>query len=324
MAKKKKKELESIIENIYKRVKSKRRECIIEGCNEYSINSHILQKNGILDRLSSDNHIVEIKPKSTFSWSETTFENITEFKKVSILKAHSYPTLCNYHDTVIFKEIENHPIDFNSYTTHLLFAFRSLLSIHRKTELAREREVSFLNSRVFKDYYFTNNISNPHINRIESIDRVSKRRYEDYLKFLNDIENQTEEFEFKIFKYPLKDVYASSSGLSYNELEGFYVNVFPYDNLTYTLIFYSKESKDPWISDFINSWENLDEIEFEVRLSTHLIHHCEDWGMSIDLLNTIPIEKQKIIASRNLNSIFNISSLHKDPSFKVDFNIFRN
>ena len=40
--------------------------CICSNCNNHTINSHLLQRHGILDNLAENGHMFELKPKSFY------------------------------------------------------------------------------------------------------------------------------------------------------------------------------------------------------------------------------------------------------------------
>jgi hypothetical protein len=88
--------------------------CYHPKCNEKSINSHILQKNGILTTIATDRHIW--KPEID-NFKKPQFQ----FKRNGINQVYSFNCLCDKHDTDLFKKIENIKINFNDYASYLLF-----------------------------------------------------------------------------------------------------------------------------------------------------------------------------------------------------------
>ncbi|WP_236537068.1 hypothetical protein [Sphingobacterium composti Ten et al. 2007 non Yoo et al. 2007] len=112
---------ERILSAINKNVAEKKWKCIIGNCKENAINSHIYQQNGILNNVAENGHLMEVKPIDVFKWQNKKFHEITNFKRIGITQAFSYPTLCNHHDTSIFLDIERHPINLNDYRNQVLF-----------------------------------------------------------------------------------------------------------------------------------------------------------------------------------------------------------
>lgn len=317
---KEKKTIEKIIAGINKNVKNIKWKCLITGCGENSINSHILQKNGVLNQIAPNGFIYEIKPKDVFKWESLEFKELTYFKKISINQAHSYPTFCIHHDTEIFKSIECHPIDFTDYKNNLLFAFRTLVSFMRREEIALEKEKRLYNSNILQASPANQiplSISKEHIELHEYLIKI---RNDEYELINSDIESGEENFTYLELNFPLKEVY-SSSIISSPNLTSIYVNIFPYNFQTKILILVNKNSIDQWTTDFINSWMDLNEKDFELKLTTHLLTKCENWGISEKAFNNINQEVNKnIIETTQSFTIKKNNMLNND--FLLDFNIF--
>jgi hypothetical protein len=230
--------IERIIAKINKNVNAIPWTCIIEGCNEKAINSHILQKNGVLSNIESQGHVYEIKPLDVFKWSELNFGAISFFKRLSISQVHCYPTLCNLHDTQIFHSIETHPLNFSNYKINLLFAFRTLLSMIRKEEIVLKKENRIVNSKVIRANKASDSVINISNQNICVIEELLTLRQEQLSKFQEDIQNGTQNFNYIELSYPFKEVYSSSIHLSPNNLEHIYINIIPYDGNCKILIFY--------------------------------------------------------------------------------------
>jgi hypothetical protein len=61
-----------VFSGITKNINNKKWKCLIDGCECDSINSHMLQQNGILNTISEDNHLIEIKATDYFLWNKKT------------------------------------------------------------------------------------------------------------------------------------------------------------------------------------------------------------------------------------------------------------
>ena len=72
-----------IVRNIRKNVMNKNWGCMCDGCTDKAINSHLLQRHGVLDNIMEDNHMVEMRPKDIFKWNENKiyFGEWENFKK---------------------------------------------------------------------------------------------------------------------------------------------------------------------------------------------------------------------------------------------------
>ena len=70
----------SILQKLFKAEQERKRICIHPGCENPAIKSHILQKNGIINKIAEKNHVM---------WHESNFMSLTpdrlfEFKKKGI------------------------------------------------------------------------------------------------------------------------------------------------------------------------------------------------------------------------------------------------
>ena len=101
-----KKYIEKIIHKINVNSSRKQWNCSVNNCDQQSINSHILQKNGVINSIATDNHVYSIEPINIFKWENKSFNEIVNFKKVSTNKILSYPTFCNAHDTNILSKLK--------------------------------------------------------------------------------------------------------------------------------------------------------------------------------------------------------------------------
>lgn len=64
-----------IIQRIQKKVREASWTCMCPGCDQKAINTHRLQQKGVLNKVSSSHHYMEIKYKDVMYW----FENDEKF-----------------------------------------------------------------------------------------------------------------------------------------------------------------------------------------------------------------------------------------------------
>lgn len=103
-----------------KNVKRRARKCLIEGCSEWAINSHVIQQKGILNKISESGFVYRPIPDG--------FNKCIKFTKVSIKKPCTYKILCKKHDSEIFKNIEKGDVDFLDPRSLLLLSYRAVLA----------------------------------------------------------------------------------------------------------------------------------------------------------------------------------------------------
>src|SRR5436190_16641801 len=123
---------QNIIAQITKNLKNKKWNCLIDGCDEVAINSHLIQQNGLLSNITYNGHLVELKMMDANKWDNKKLP--FEFGTVGIKQALSHKVFCNKHDTEIFKPIEKDDENFDSYEAFLLFSYRAVCAEIRKKE----------------------------------------------------------------------------------------------------------------------------------------------------------------------------------------------
>lgn len=114
--------------SVYRRIKSlhnqalnAKRLCYTPGCENYSINSHVLQKNGVLNHIVENGFLMQV--------DTDTKEGGVGFKKAGINSTDilAFPGFCNNCDTKLFLPIESKGFDFNNYMHLLLFTYRAIV-----------------------------------------------------------------------------------------------------------------------------------------------------------------------------------------------------
>lgn len=119
--------IKQAIDEVYK--KAKKSECLYPNCSEKTINSHTVQKNGILKLLSENNQVCHnfvnlnrysfkkltendlnnsfiIHKDKSLKIGDYCINNNLEFFKDYINNVSTFKGFCNYHDSLIFGDIE--------------------------------------------------------------------------------------------------------------------------------------------------------------------------------------------------------------------------
>ena len=122
-----------IFSSCFEKMKKHTWTCMAPGCNDKCINSHVLQKNGILSQIASNNHIIEMKP--TTIWEIET-HSLFKYQKIGINDGFTFPGFCAFHDKEIFKEIESTTVKFDSYKAQCLFSYRGLCQEMKRKDVA--------------------------------------------------------------------------------------------------------------------------------------------------------------------------------------------
>lgn len=116
-------ELLQVWDSAFNNAKKKPRYYMEDGCNNIAINSHTLQKNGILRQMSEKNHLFQFSNVSPFQRNK---KGSFELKKIGINKAYTFSGFCVEHDSTIFKPIENKNVNLFDNLSINLFSYRAL------------------------------------------------------------------------------------------------------------------------------------------------------------------------------------------------------
>ena len=312
----------TLIQRIQKKVRKASWKCMYSGCNQNAINSHRLQRKGLLDKASSSHHYIEIKYKDVMYW----FENDEKFKyeNVGINQAISYPTFCNQHDTKLFSEIERPIIDFDDYRNQILFCYRTLCGDLRKFEIVLSEWREFVECDDLEIPYTEKTIM--HVRKIIEEGkklRIFKEELERELKCPSNL------YVFHHYTYPKVEVYASwSDGIetefdipcgTLKRTSLCFVHIIPQDDSLEILVGYHKFNVCLEHLRYVDSWSNLDSESLGWKLTETIASRTENIGISAELYERIhPSAKQRLCMFMSKN----IEAENKIP-IELDFNFFK-
>lgn len=294
--------------------------CMYDDCNNGSINSHILQKNGILRHISENNHLIQLSTDLNYG-NESPFK----LKKIGINEAYSFPGFCSYHDNSLFKQIESKTIiNFNDKNNSLLFSYRKICDEIRRKEIIRDIQNEFNNYLDFDNQLNLISFINGLNEGIENL-KFFKRELENNLNQISD--------SFDCYTFSFKEIKICVSGAlsieqKYNlgeKVNDIYspgkipfvtsiINIFPYNHSQQVVISIHKEYRCNWTLELINQLQSSNYLKV---LSDLLVTRTEVWCASPIIINSISkntIEKYREVWQRN---IFNFSN-----TINVDFNLF--
>lgn len=158
--------------------------CFAECCNQPAIDSHILQKNGILHHIAEKKHLMTLNNN-----------NITgsyKFERIGVNDIFTFKGFCNTHDTEIFKPIESGDFLLTDYKNQLLLSFRGLLNELRKKEILIEYFNAILSDPELSYYLNTQMLMMNIQNQKLAINDMQK--FKDL--FETDIQTGSENFRF--------------------------------------------------------------------------------------------------------------------------------
>jgi hypothetical protein len=317
------------LEKILKKHRNGKHKCSFSACDEYSIKSHVLQKNGILKNIAEKQHVSQFSPKSLFDNSE---ESRFEIRKVGINDVYTFPGFCKKHDSEIFSFIEDKEIDFSNRKTHALFAYRSICQeiYRKKTSLNSATEILISPDfpHEFKLLFADLRMGSEHgIKNLEYF----KARLE------NEINGESTNFTFEFVEFDKIDVcisaplniYDKQNPLTHahdenlNILNEIYVtsvvNTFPYNNKSYFLIATNKDYECRWTLEKFNLFKNTDNNSRLKIISDFLSTRFEFWCISPQLQKKLGSAKISDLCDIWQSEVFNF-----EDNIDIDFNLFEN
>ncbi|OXA93794.1 hypothetical protein [Flavobacterium hercynium] len=305
--------------------------CFHPNCTEKSINSHILQKNGILSTIAEGRHVMQpfINQFSNPSVS---------IKAIGLNEAFSFNCFCLEHDTKLFTTIETNEIDFGNYKNCLLFTlrtiynekFRKLVNVDVYSCLESNHS-NLYNCSMLREMSFEENLGIMDIARTEML-------------IWNDINNNTESFVFRVREIEKKEICLSSfynyetsqelnfyhyiNGKQKEEVVDIFINLFPYKDKSILMMGY-KKSEENLVSKYVESFFSDNEETLESKITNLMFFQCETWAISPSLYkmriegnNTILKETLKFSAQNDNERLFFDINIFRDD-FNKKFNIFK-
>lgn len=294
-------------------------QCMCPKCTETAINSHLLQRHGVLDNVAENGHLCEIKMEDFFKWHE---KEPMKVKKVGLQHAISYPLFCKKHDTELFLPIEGESIDFDDYRSQLLFSYRGVCSEIRKKEFVKIRYGAWEENE-FK-----------HSHALGTEKGLYDVTYYKYL-FERELEKPQGKFNFVHLSYPFLPVYAcgaiSYEPVDYNKersvdeaikkkvWDGIFVSIIPQKESLEIIIGYHNNHTNADLCNYVNSWRNLTTEQLQVKLTDLFTARLEMWGLAPSLYDGLTEEKRKWLMD-------NMSRVHLDLCYDIrrelNYNIF--
>lgn len=307
--------------------------CLFNNCNEPTINSHILQRSGILDKISVKNHIIELRSNNLFKVEK---EGPVYLKRIGINEAFSLPLFCSDHDNQIFQYIEKQGELKMDYLTGLLFSYRTLCAELRK--------------KLRNHFFFLTLSANEEIS-----DYMSKNDY-DYLKRAMEIDVISIDYDLGPLKYILEgEILAMilkkefDYGMTFrfemhrkidvciSAIRGFFtnndyktsavpgchfINAFPYQDKTLLITGFHKYYSNPDTLAAHVAWQNLDDEHFTLKITKTISKKVETWALSPNLYYSIPKEKILKLKEEWAKNIVRFE-YENDIDYDNSFNLFR-
>jgi hypothetical protein len=314
-------QLKDRLNRTFSKTKEASRICSVPGCTKTAINSHILQKNGILNSISEQNH-VRLLGHDFFK------DNLAFFKRVGVNEAFTFKGFCSEHDSEIFKPIEGDEIDFDDYQNQLLFAYRTVLNELVKKTINIEWRKRQRNDDVLKNVVDFEMFRKTDVQERLGIEDIKYGLN----KILEDFDGVTQQFVFKVRSVSSKEVCLAShftfesvrtrnekirdTGKDFERLTDIFVSFFPLDGENVFMIGYLKEFEDR-CGKFVQDFFDCSEVELLKKISNLLLCRCEMWTCSEAFYKTNILPREKTILDIIQDSAINI-----DEDRDLNINLF--
>lgn len=270
---------------LYIEAKNTNFKCYFKHCNDLAIQSHILQRNGILNSLTDNSHLYILRKFDFFNEKST-------LKKEGLKRVLAYPLFCQKHDEEIFQGIEKFTYNPNRYIIQLLFSYRTILAELRRKEIKLKyfqnaldsTRLTLLNPEINKEY-FANQVYS-HGLGINDIDHYKAMVEAELFTHLNK-----RNYEFQIFKYKPMGICVSGMFTPISEtdatvhdpdniLSNLIVNIFPHNNEQIVILGSTIHLPNKWITNYINSWHSVKQTDVEMKISNLIACHTDTWALS--------------------------------------------
>ena len=305
---------------------SKKWECAVDGCHEPAIVSHLLQRNGILDSVAENGHMVLVQASSPYSWAMDTIP--MEFTKIGIKSSISIPLFCNKHDTELFAEIEQHkdcsmdiPLNPYNYRHQILLSLRTMYAEKRRKQQAIEmcKRVSVAHTIPFMIQMTAKNQL--------YLQQVGIRDLDFYISDLeSELMTSKGLFDFKVYDYDEMRICATA-GLSLCDdvdknkdmayvLPTAFFHAFLLNDRFYIVVGCHNQHRTIQVDSFMDSWSDLSKENLQKELTKLFIQRVETWGMAPSLFETLSQDKMELFKKYQLDAV------NRMPMQDINFNLF--
>jgi hypothetical protein len=281
-------------------------------CFKETIRAHSIQNHQILDVLQRDGHVVMLKVTLDGPMSVRV-----GFEHVGRNKATTFTGLCHYHDSEIFKPIEEHPIDIDDEYHLFLLAYKAVtkqtyasINSAYQAELltTKKKELGSLSNSKLTDeekqvYLMSIDSHKTYLYKVEYDKAFLSQEYDKVCHDVIVFPNSSPKIAVNSLFTPRGNVQNES------KIERIALNVFPRGNNTTVIFSYLRNDKvfvNPHIKEILGARDH----DCRYLLSKFILQYCENFVLS-------PSHFEKITEdSRRAMIDFFISTITED---RLDF-----
>lgn len=296
-----------------------------KNCSNKVITSHSIQS-ALLKKISVNGRVI------SFDIRKTLYTN--EFGEIGIKSASTFTGFCNYHDTVIFSEIENKDYE-ESENQNFLYAFRACIREYVK----KKESVCHINNLLekFKSSSYSTNLEI--IKKMSMIGLNDLSSYSD-LFFKEIIKEKSQNFNIiKTFTFELSyealivvnSVFTISYDFQGNLINDLtdtskipapvFLNIFPQNKKTFILLSWF-EYGDGIYNAIKKDIERLSDYEKEFFFTNLILCHCENFFMSPQKYNKIGKKAKQFLVEKFIKTTGS-QGIPNYLTIKPSVNLFR-
>ncbi len=296
------------------------------NCSEKVIKAHSIQRNKILNRIAENGMLISSDLQNTLFTKE--------FEEIGIRSASTFFGFCNFHDTIIFSEIENKEYT-GSIEQNFLYAYRACALEYVKKKVS----VSFY-EKAIKKYK-----NNPYEWMFSKKLNGALCGVNDYYSILEQLSNELikpkDERNFdiissKIFHLSYESLLAVNAcfSIEYDFQENLindladtsrrpapiFLNIFPSSGLTFILFSWLSENRETYQS-IASKLETFTSPQIEKFFSNLIICHCENFFISPSKYSQMPKKIRRLFVSKYMKTLMN--DFESDYISRGGINLFK-
>lgn len=279
-----------------------------ENCSQKIIKSHSIQENKILKRISENGLVVCLDISKSM--------NAPTFNPIGKKRATTFRGFCSYHDTHLFKSIENKDYKIGNKEQEFLFAYRALARGHYA------KKIAFYTSKFIKQnpnnlvpyfnipshmpkneaevFYIANKDAFNQIEKHKTVFNISLSK-KHYFKVCTDTIVFEQEFPVAVCQYcTVEDDFEGNIindlGNLYSELYYSFISIFPQNGKTYVLISYMKKHRNTNIANLGKYLLKQSENDQKIMISNLILTCCENFVISPKTWGSFSDDQKELIA----------------------------
>lgn len=293
--------------------------CYHPKCNKNSINSHILQKNGILSSIATDNHLWEHQINQ---FKEPHFY----FKKTGINEIFSFNCFCKEHDNQLFKKIESDKIDFKDYESLLLFTLRTIYNEKFRKEVnirmfelmiekgdLRPEQKAFMNSHIAQEKLGIQDLKANETDIWVDLN-TNSQTFVFEVRELNLIEMCLSAF----YNYETTlemNAYKIKYGKDMERISEIFINLFPHNDKSILIMGYNKKDEIK-VKGYFYTFFKESEKRVQRKITNLFLFACETWVISKSFYESRIKGIEDVIA---FATEYSTNNMNERQSFPLNF-----